>query len=153
MTHDDYMRQALLEAKKALEQGEVPVGAIVVKNGKIIGRGHNNKEQSNLVTGHAEINAINDACKTLGSWRLDDCSLYVTMEPCVMCSGAIIQARIKHLIYGTIDYKHGSHQSVINLFNKSIDHRVEVISGVLEEACKNIMKNFFITLRKAKDSV
>lgn len=153
MTHDDYMRQALLEAEIALKNGEVPVGAIIVKDGKIIGRGHNNKEHSNLVTGHAEINAINEACKVLGTWRLDECRIYVTMEPCAMCSGAIIQSRLSHLIYGTIDYKHGSHQSVINLFNKGIDHRVEVISGVLEESCKNIMKNFFITLRKGKDSV
>jgi tRNA(adenine34) deaminase len=153
MNHDDYMRHAIIEAKKALKQGEVPVGAIVVKNNKIIGRGYNNKEASNLVTGHAEINAINDASRALGTWRLDGCVLYVTMEPCVMCSGAIIQSRISRLVYGTIDYKHGSHQSIINLFNKSIDHRVEVISGVLEESCKNILKNFFIALRKDKDSV
>ncbi|MFP4287503.1 MAG: nucleoside deaminase [Candidatus Izemoplasmataceae bacterium] len=153
MTHDDYMRQALIEAEIALKLNEVPVGAVVVKDGKIIGRGHNTKEQANLVTGHAEINAINDASKKLGSWRLDGCSLYVTMEPCVMCSGAILQSRIKYLIYGTVDYKHGSHQSIINLFNKSIDHKVEVISGVLEESCKNMLKTFFITLRKDKDSV
>jgi tRNA(adenine34) deaminase len=153
MKHEDYMQEAIVEAKKAFNQNEVPIGAIVVQDNVIIGRGYNSRETTNLATHHAELLAIENACKTIGKWRLDDATLYVTLEPCPMCAGAIIQSRISTVVYGTTDEKNGAHQSVLNVFEGNFNHNVEVIGGVLEEECQNILKTFFITLRNKKYGV
>ena len=146
--HNFFMSEALIEAKKAFDKGEVPVGAVVVSEGKIIGRGHNNRESLNLATSHAEIEAINDASRHLGSWRLSDCSIYVTLEPCPMCSGAIINARISNLIYGALDQKAGCAYSKINLFECGFNHKPNIKHGVLETECGNILKEFFTNVRQ-----
>ncbi|MFH5882022.1 tRNA adenosine(34) deaminase TadA [Liberiplasma polymorphum] len=153
MKHEDYMQEAIVEAKKAFNQNEVPIGAIVVQDNVIIGRGYNSRITTNLATHHAELLAIENACKTIGKWRLDDATLYVTLEPCPMCAGAIIQSRISTVVYGTTDEKNGAHQSVLNVFEGNFNHNVEVIGGVLEEECQNILKSFFITLRNKKYGV
>lgn len=145
-----YMREALKEAKKAYLSNEVPVGCVIVYNDKIIARGHNKREGLNNSLAHAEIVAINKACKKLNSWRLDDCVMYITLEPCIMCSGAIIQSRIKKVIYGSRDYRFGTHQSIINLFDVKFNHLVEIESGILEDECSNIISNFFKELRNNK---
>ena len=143
-----YMREALKEANKAKAINEVPVGCVIVYNDKIIARGHNKRETANLSTAHAEIIAINKACKKLNSWRLEDCTLYVTLEPCLMCSGAIIQSRIPRVVYGAYDYRFGAHKSLINLFDVKVNHTVSVTPGILEEECSKIIKDFFMSLRK-----
>jgi len=149
--HEGFMEQALKEAEKARKKGEMPVGAVVVKDGVIISRGHNEKEAKNDSTLHAEITAIKRASKKLGSWRLTDCDLYVTLEPCTMCAGAIIQARIRNLYIGTSDLKAGAAGSVIDVFRvKEFNHRVDVVWGVLEEKCSSILSDFFKELRRAK---
>lgn len=151
--HERYMEQALKEAEKARKKGETPVGAVVVKDGIIIARGHNEKELKNDATLHAEISAIRQAGKRLGSWRLTDCDLYVTLEPCTMCAGAIIQARLRNLYIGTSDLKAGAAGSVIDIFRvDAFNHRVDVIWGVLEEQCSGILKEFFRDLRELKQS-
>lgn len=142
-----FMREALLLAKEAEKLGEVPVGAVVVKNGEIIGRGKNMREAKQNALSHAEIEAINEACKALGSWRLEDCEIYVTLEPCPMCAGAIINARIKTLIFGAYDSKMGSIDSVVNLCDLEYPHKVEVYGGIMEDECLAVLKNFFKTLR------
>lgn len=142
------MREALKEAKKAYLLGEVPVGAVIVYDNKIIARGHNTREIKQSVLGHAEINAIQKASKKIGSWRLEDCDIYVTLEPCPMCSGAIIQSRIKNLYYGATDSKTGACGSVLNLFENPFNHKVNVIGGVLEDECSRIIKDFFKELRQ-----
>ena len=142
------MREALKEAKKAYLLGEVPVGAVIVYENKIIARGHNTREIKQSVLGHAEINAIQKASKKIGSWRLEDCDIYVTLEPCPMCSGAIIQSRIKNLYYGATDPKTGACGSVLNLFENPFNHKVNVIGGVLEGECSRIIKDFFKELRQ-----
>ena len=142
------MREALKEAKKAYLLGEVPVGAVIVYDNKIIARGHNTREIKQSVLGHAEINAIQKASKKIGSWRLEDCDIYVTLEPCPMCSGAIIQSRIKNLYYGATDPKTGACGSVLNLFENPFNHKVNVIGGVLEDECSRIIKDFFKELRQ-----
>lgn len=147
--HIYYMQLALQEAEKAYKINEVPIGAIIVYNNKIIGRGFNTREIDNDVFGHAEINAIKEAQNYLKSWKLVDCILYTTVEPCIMCSGAIIQARIKKLVFGTIDLKGGGASSLINMFDiKGLNHKVEIISGVLQNECSEIMQKFFVKLRK-----
>ncbi|MCF7925725.1 MAG: tRNA adenosine(34) deaminase TadA [Candidatus Izimaplasma sp.] len=149
MTADEmYMALALEEAQKAADIGEVPIGAVIVCEGEVIARAHNLKEATNRAIGHAEILAIDKANETLQSWRLDRCDLYVTIEPCPMCAGAIIQSRIKRLIYGAKDYKAGAHQSVVNIFDQAFNHRVDVTSGILEDSCTLILKKFFHELRK-----
>jgi len=150
MNHSKYMKIALKEAKKAYKKGEVPIGAVVVNNGKVISKGHNLREKSNKATAHAEIIAIEKANKKMKSWRLDTCSIYVTIEPCPMCAGAIIQSRLKQVIYGAPEYKTGSHKSITNLFDQPFNHKVEVISGVMEKECGNIITNFFQKLRTKK---
>lgn len=146
-----YMRQALKEAEKAYKKGEAPVGAIVVKNGRIIARAHNLREKNNDPTAHAEILAIKKAAKKLGGWRLLGCELYVTLEPCTMCAGAIIQSRIENLYFGALDPKAGAAGSVVDLFSEMIfNHKVEVEAGILKEECSQILKGFFKTLREAK---
>lgn len=150
-THERYMSLALKEAEKARKKGEAPVGAVVVKDGIIIAGGHNERELKNDVTLHAEMTAIRKACKKLGSWRLNDCDLYVTLEPCTMCAGAIIQARLRNLYIGTSDLKAGAAGSVIDVFRvNAFNHRVEVSWGILEEQCSGILKEFFRELRDKK---
>ena len=142
------MEAALAEAKKAYLIDEVPVGAVIVYNDKIIARGHNTRETKQSVLGHAEINAIKKASKKIGSWRLEDCDMYVTLEPCSMCSGAIIQSRIKNLYFGAFDPKTGACGSVLNLFEHNFNHKVNVVSGIMEEECSRIIKEFFRELRQ-----
>ena len=145
-----YMKEALKEAKKSLLTDDVPVGCIIVHNNKIIARGYNKRENKQQSLAHAEIVAINKACKKLGSWRLEDCTMYITLEPCVMCSGSIIQARIPRVIYGAYDYRFGAHKSLINLFDVKFNHNVEISGGVLENECSTIIKDFFKKLRDKK---
>lgn len=146
-----YMKQALKEAEKAYKKLEVPVGAVIVKDGKIIARAHNQKETKTDTTKHAEILAIQKASKKLKSWRLIDCEMYVTLEPCSMCAGAIINSRIKKIYIGTMDEKTGAVGSVLNLFEDyKFNHSVEVEKNLMKEECKQILKNFFKELRKNK---
>ena len=145
-----FMREALKQAKKALAIDEVPVGCVITLGDEIIARGYNKREKDNLSTNHAEIITINKACKKLNSWRLEDCTLYVTLEPCVMCAGAIIQSRIKRVVYGALDYRFGAHQSITNLFDIKFNHKVEVESGILQEECSKIITDFFSALRMKK---
>lgn len=152
MIKDDvyFMRLALKEAKKAALKDEVPVGAIIVLGDKVISKAYNKRVEKEQTHAHAEMLAIEKANKKLGSWRLEDCKLYVTLEPCPMCAGAIIQSRIKTLYYGAKDPKGGVAGSVINLFDVKFNHHVEVIGGILEEDCSKELKNFFKNLRNQK---
>ena len=142
-----FMKRALELAKKAYDSGEVPVGAVIVKNGEIIGEGYNMREQKQNALSHAEIEAINSACEKIGSWRLDDCELYVTLEPCPMCTGAIINARIKTVIFGAFDSSMGCMDSVINLCDYPFNHKVEIYAGIMEDECKKILTDFFALIR------
>jgi len=143
------MEQALLEAEKALEIDEVPIGALIVYEGKIIGRGYNQRETLNDPTAHAEIIAIRRAAQNLGTWRLTNTEIYVTLEPCAMCAGAIVNARIHSLIYGAEDPKAGAVSSLMNIVqDKRLNHQVEVIKGIHENACSRLLKDFFSDLRK-----
>ena len=145
------MKEALKEAKKAEAIAEVPIGAIIVKDHEVIGRGYNMKETLKDPTMHAEIIAIQAATKKIGSWRLTDCDMYVTIEPCVMCAGAISQARIKHLYIGSPDFKAGGVTSLYNiLFDERLNHQVKVYCGIMREECSKIIKDFFKSLRKGK---
>ena len=137
---EKYMLEALKEANKAIKLGEVPIGAVIVKDGKIISRAFNKKESSNLATSHAEILAINKACKKLNNWRLLDCTLYVTVEPCLMCCGAIIQSRIKKVVYGTSNEYYGAVESIDNTLKK---YNIEVENNILQNKCSYILKEFF----------
>ena len=148
-SHDKFMKEALKEAAKASSKGEVPVGAVVVKDGKIIGRGHNLTESKQSALTHAEMMAMSKAAKKLKSWRLIDCDLYVTLEPCTMCAGAIVLSRLKGLVYGTTDPKAGAVDSTARVMeNKNLNHRVEVTSGVLREECSNVLTTFFKEVRR-----
>ena len=145
------MKEALKEAYKAYEKEEVPVGAIIVKDGKVIAKAHNLKETKLDTTKHAEILAIQKASKKLESWRLLDCEMYVTLEPCSMCAGAIINARISKLYIGALDEKTGAAGSVLNLFEDyTFNHKVQVEKNIMKLECENILKNFFKMLRKQK---
>lgn len=144
-----FMLEAINQAKIAAEMGEVPVGAVIVKDGEIIAVGRNEREAKQNALSHAEIEAINNACKKLNSWRLDGCEMYVTLEPCPMCAGAIINSRIKTLIFGAYDSKMGSIDSVVNLCDYPYNHKVEVYGGICEDECLDVLKNFFKDLRKA----
>lgn len=149
-----FMEQALKEAKKAYEKLEVPVGAVIVKDGKIIARAHNLKETKTDTTKHAELLAIQKASKKLESWRLLDCEMYITLEPCSMCAGAIINSRIKKIYIGALDEKTGAAGSVLNLFEDyKFNHKVEVEKGVMQKECENILKDFFKMLRKYKKNL
>lgn len=151
MTQDEYfMKFALDNAKIAKLQGEVPVGAIIVKGSKIISQGQNRRERGKNALYHAEIEAINSACKLLGGWRLYNCEIFVTLEPCPMCTGAIINSRIKRVVFGAYDKKSGACGSVINLFNYPFNHNPQVVGGIMEKDCSNILSNFFTNLRKSK---
>ena len=146
-----YMKQAIKEAEKACKKLEVPVGAIIVKEGKIIARAHNQKETKTDTTKHAEILAIQKASKKIGAWRLIDCEMSVTFEPCSMCAGAIINSRIKKVYIGALDEKTGAVGSVLNLFKDyTFNHKVEYELGVMEKECQEILKNFFKELRQIK---
>ena len=146
-----FMKQALKEAEKEYKKLEVHVGAIIVKDGKIIARGYNQKETKKDTTKHAEIIAIQKASKKLGSWRLIDCEMYVTLEPCSMCAGAIINSRIKKIYIGTMDQKTGAVGSVLNLLEDyKFNHKVEIESGIMQKECEKILKDFFKELRKSK---
>ena len=148
---EKYMKEALKEAKKAYNKLEVPVGAIIVKNGEIIAKAHNLKETKYDTTKHAEILAIQKASKKLKSWRLLDCEMYVTLEPCSMCAGAIINSRIKKIYIGALDEKTGACGSVLNLFEDyTFNHKVEYQTGVMQKECENMLKSFFKDLRKIK---
>ncbi len=143
------MKEAILEAQKAYAIGEVPIGAVVVRYGEIVGRGHNQRETAKRAIAHAEILAIEDACKNLNGWRLIDCDLYVTLEPCIMCGGAIYQSRIINLVYGAKDIKSGAFGSLYNFAEDTrLNHQVKVQSGVLEAECSQLIKQFFKGLRK-----
>ena len=148
---EKFMKEALKEAKKAYDKLEVPVGAVIVKDGKIIARAHNLKETKMDTTKHAEIIAIQKASRKLGAWRLLDCEMYVTLEPCSMCAGAMINARIKKLYIGALDEKTGAAGSVFNLFEDyKFNHNVEVEQGIMQDECEKILKDFFKDLRKLK---
>lgn len=142
------MKEALKEAYKAYAIGEIPVGCVIVKDGKVIARGYNKRESLQDVTLHAEIIAIKKACKKLGSWRLENCDMFVTLEPCPMCSGAIIQSRIKNLYIGAYDPKTGAAGSVLDLFSYSFNHKVNLYKEVMMDECSTIIKEFFKQLRK-----
>lgn len=153
LQEEKFMKAALKEAKKAYDKLEVPVGAVIVKDGIIIARAHNQKETKLDTTKHAEILAIQKASKKLGAWRLLDCEMYVTLEPCSMCAGAMINSRIKKLYIGTLDEKTGAAGSVLNLFQDyPFNHKVEVKTGILKQDCEKILKDFFKNLRKMKKS-
>jgi len=148
--HDKYMQEAIREAYKALEIGEVPIGAVVVRDGEIIGRGYNQRETLGDPTAHAEMLAIREAAQYLGSWRLTGTTLYVTLEPCPMCAGAIVNARISELVYGASDPKAGAVSSLMNLVqDERLNHSVgEVIAGIREQECAELLRSFFKALRQ-----
>ena len=145
---ETFMREALKEAALAAEAGEVPIGAVVVRDGAVVGRGHNRRETGKNALYHAECLAIDDACKTLGGWRLWDCDLYVTLEPCPMCAGALINARVQHVYYGAKDPKAGSIESVAALFEQPYNHHPIAKGGVLETECSEVLTSFFKNLRR-----
>ena len=145
-----YMKAAIELAKKASELGEVPIGAVVVKDGKIVGEGYNLRESAKHATAHAEISAIDDACKNLGGWRLFGCTLYVTLEPCAMCAGAIVNSRIDRVVYGAPDIRFGACGSLFNINSYPLNHAFIVDAGVCEEECKALLSDFFSNLRKNK---
>lgn len=143
------MKEALIEARKAFELGEVPIGAVIVKDGQVIARGHNLTETAKDPTAHAEMIAIRQAAEVLGGWRLPGCSMYVTVEPCSMCAGAMVWSRIENLYIGAMDPKAGACGSVFNIAEEDrLNHRIHVERGILENECSNIMKEFFRQLRK-----
>lgn len=148
--NEKYMKEALRQAKKAALIGETPIGAVIVKNGEIISRGYNKRETKKQSLAHAEISAIHKACRKLGGWRLWGCELYVTLEPCCMCAGAIIQARIDSVYFGASDYKAGCAGSVVNLFESGFCHRVEVSGGHMEDSSQRLIQEFFKELRAQK---
>ena len=148
MEDEKFMKEALRLAEEAGAIGEVPVGCVIVRNGEIVGRGKNGRETEKSALAHAEIAAIADACKNLGGWRLWDCTLYVTLEPCPMCAGAIVNARIPRVVYGASDEKCGATGSVCDLFSMNFNHHPETKAGVLEEECKALLKDFFKRLRQ-----
>ncbi len=148
MTDEYYMRQAVLQARKARRLREVPIGCVIVYEDKIIARGYNRRVTDHSTLAHAEINAIRKACKVIGDWRLEGCTMYVTLEPCPMCAGAIVQARIPRLVIGCMNPKAGCCGSVLDMTNeKGFNHQVSVTSGVLGEECSQMMKSFFRALR------
>ena len=148
-TDEKFMKQALLQAKKAKELGEVPIGCVIVQDGKVIGRGYNRRNTDKSTLSHAESTAIRKASKKLNDWRLEECTLYVTLEPCQMCAGAIVQARVKEVVIGAMNPKAGCAGSILNLFTmKQFNHQVQTTYGVCEAECSQILKQFFAGLRK-----
>ena len=151
MEHEKYMREALRQAKKAEALGEVPIGCVIVSGGKIIARGYNRRNTDKNTLSHAELNAIRKASRKLGDWRLEGCTLYVTLEPCQMCAGAIIQSRIPRVVVGCMNPKAGCAGSILNLLDvKEFNHQAELVTGVLKEECSALMTGFFRELRERK---
>ena len=150
MTDEELMRLAIEQAKQAALEGEVPVGAVIAKNGEVVSVGRNRRESGKNALYHAELEAIDLACKKLGGWRLWECDLFVTLEPCPMCTGAVINSRIRRLVYGASDPKAGSCDSVVNLFDLPYNHKPEVVSGFMREECSALLTGFFANLRKNK---
>ena len=148
MDHEYFMGQALALAREAAAVGDVPVGCVIVRDGEIVGRGRNRREERGDATAHAEVEAIRDACARLGSWRLHRCVLYVTLEPCPMCAGAIINARIAAVRYGAREDKSGCCGSVLNLFEERFNHRPRIYRGPLERECEEVLQEFFQNLRE-----
>lgn len=147
---NEFMKEAIELAKISADEFEVPVGAVVVLNGEIVGRGRNRREKEKNALCHAEIEAINDACKRLGGWRLWQCEMYVTLEPCPMCAGAVINSRIKKVTFGAYDKKAGSFGSVVDFNSLPYNHKPEIVGGIDEEECSSLLTEFFKNLRKAK---
>ena len=151
--HQKYMKQALRQAKKAYENGDVPIGCIIVYEGKVIARGYNRRNKDKQSLAHAEMMAIKKASKVIGDWRLEDCTMYITLEPCQMCAGAIVQARIPRVVIGSMNPKAGCGGSILNLLEmKEFNHRCQVTRGVLEEECSEMLSRFFKELREGKKS-
>ena len=148
MDHEGYMRQALDLAREAAARGEVPVGCVIVQGDRVVGRGRNRREEKQHTQSHAEMEAIRQANEALGSWRLDECTLYVTLEPCPMCAGAILNARIPRVYYGARDREMGACGGVLNLFMEDFPQRPALVGGVLEEQCRGVLTDFFRQLRK-----
>lgn len=149
---EKYMKAAIREAKKAAAINEVPIGCIIVHQDKVIARGYNRRIVDKNVLSHAEIIAIRKACKKMGDWRLEDCTMYITLEPCPMCAGAIVQARIPKVVMGCRNPKAGCAGSVLDILHQSgLNHQVETETGILEDECSKILKNFFKTLRQTKE--
>lgn len=151
MTDRDFMNLAIEQAKISASELEVPVGAVIIRNGEVISVGRNRREIGKNALAHAEIEAIDLACKKLGGWRLWECEMFVTLEPCPMCTGAIINSRIRRLVFGASDYKAGSCGSVVNLFDLPYNHKPEVVSGFMQEECSALLTEFFADLRKRKN--
>ncbi|MDE6936823.1 MAG: tRNA adenosine(34) deaminase TadA [Lachnospiraceae bacterium] len=148
---EKYMKEAIRQAKKAYAIGEVPIGCVIVYEDKVIGRGYNRRTIDKNTLSHAELNAIRKASKKMGDWRLEGCTMYVTLEPCQMCSGAIVQSRMSRVVVGCMNPKAGCAGSVLNLLNmEKFNHQVELTTGVLEEECSQMMKTFFKELRESK---
>lgn len=149
VTEDEkYMKEAMKQARKAYKLGEVPIGCVIVHESKIIGRGYNRRNTDKNTLAHAEITAINRASKVIGDWRLEDCTLYVTLEPCQMCAGAIVQARIPKVVMASMNPKAGCAGSILNILDMpQFNHQVEVVAGVLDEECSRMLKEFFVELR------
>lgn len=151
-SHEYYMSKAIKQAKKAAKIDETPIGCVIVRQGKIIAKGYNKRNKKGNVLCHAEIEAIKKACKKTGDWRLEDCSLYVTLEPCQMCAGAIVQARVKQVVIGAMSPKSGCAGSLLNLLQfPPFNHQVDIVSGILEEECSTMMSLFFKSLRAKKN--
>jgi len=147
MEHEDYMNEALALAREAAAQGEVPVGCVIVRGGEIVGRGRNRREELQATASHAEMEAIADANRRLGTWRLEDCALYVTLEPCPMCAGAIINARIPRVYYGARDRAMGACGGVLNLFMERFPNTPALVGGILDAECREVLESFFRSLR------
>ena len=152
MEHTDYMRRALELAAQAAQEGDVPVGCVIVRDGEIIGEGRNRREENGDATAHAELEAIRDACRRLGSWRLHRCTMYVTLEPCPMCAGGIINARIGAVRYGVRDEKAVACGSVLNLFEENFNHHPRLYRGPLEGECRDMLQDFFQNLRESGEN-
>ena len=148
MEHEEYMRQALALAREAAEAGEVPVGCVIVRQGQVVGRGRNRREEKQHTQSHAEMEAIRQANEYLGTWRLDECTLYVTLEPCPMCAGAILNARIPKVYYGARDREMGACGGVLNLFMEDFPAHPALVGGVLEAECRGVLSDFFRRLRR-----
>lgn len=149
MTHEDFMQEALQEAEAAAAEGEVPIGCVIVMDGAVVARSHNQRERAHDATAHAEILAIRQAGQSVGGWRLSGCTLYVTVEPCPMCAGALVQSRVDHLVYGAADPKGWADRNLLEIVqNPGLNHRLEVTAGVLADECGQVMKAFFRARRK-----
>ena len=148
MTHEEYMKEALALAREAAAHGEVPVGCVIVRDGRIIGRGRNQREEKQAVSSHAEMEAMAQANAALGTWRLEDCDLYVTLEPCPMCAGAILNARVRRVFDGARDRAMGACGGVLNLFMEDFPHHPQLVGGILAEDCQSVLSEFFKGLRK-----